>query len=88
MLLRPPECWTGPLYAKLSRTTFLHAGPSAGYADFTVFCLLDIGMQFVPDMLQDWPRLRTWFAKVKALPAVAEHLAERPLCRDVRKWRV
>ena len=62
------------------------AGSDPGYADFAVFSLLDVGMKFVPSMLESWAALRAWFDRVKNVPAVAEYLAQRPPCRDVSKW--
>ena len=88
-MIAPSACKRRQARKKSKRTiNFVrNAGTNAGYADFAVFNILDMGMHFVPDMLRHHAQLRSWHARVKSIPEVEAYLARRPACRDVRSWR-
>ena len=53
-------------------------GASPAYCDFTLWHFWDLATELRPDAATPLPALGAWAARVRALPAVAAHVAQRP----------
>lgn len=65
------------LAKQLGRAPFF-GGDSPLYADFLAFHIFDNTLQLEPTALDAQPTLTAFVARMRALPAIAEYLSERP----------
>ena len=53
------------------------------YCDLAVYHPLDLCRLVVPSVFDGLPKIKSWMARVEALPGVKDYLANRPVPMDI-----
>lgn len=59
------------------------AGDAPGYADFYLWCQLNLGLEVFPESFEKHEKMQAWYDRVQLVPAVRRRIGERPPLRDI-----